>query len=165
MITLKDIIMEDFLNYKKPSMFLITCRCDWKCCIEQHIPITSCQNNNIINMSEKVFDYSDILNLYYSDDITKSIVIGGLEPLLQWDEVYGLIKYIRAYQNENNLIEDDIVIYTGYNKEEILQYIEQLKVFNNIIIKYGRYIPGRNSKYDDILGINLISDNQYSEKI
>ena len=157
--------MEDFLNYKKPSMFLITCKCDWKCCIEQCIPITSCQNNNIINMPEKVFDYSDILNLYYSNDITKSIVIGGLEPLLQWDEVYGLIKYIRAYQNENNLIEDDIVIYTGYNKEEILQYIEQLKVFNNIIIKYGRYIPGRNSKYDDILGINLISDNQYSEKI
>ena len=152
--------MEDFLNYKKPSMFLITCKCDWKCCIEQHMPITSCQNNNIVNMPEKVFDYSDILELYRSNDITKAIVIGGLEPFQQFDEVYGLIKFIRDHQ-----LDDDIIIYTGYNKEEILQYIEKLKVFNNIIIKYGRYIPGRNSKYDDILGITLISDNQYSEKI
>lgn len=152
--------MEDFLNYKKPSMFLITCKCDWKCCIEQHMPITSCQNNNIVSMSEKVFDYSDILKLYHSNDITKAIVFGGLEPFQQFDEMYGLIKFIRDHH-----IDDDIVIYTGYNKEEILQYIEKLKVFNNIIIKYGRYIPGRNSKYDDLLGVTLISDNQYSEKI
>lgn len=159
-IKLKDIIIEDFLNYKKPSMFLITCKCDWKCCIEQHMPITSCQNNNIVNMSEKVFEYSDILNMYYDNDISKAIVFGGLEPFQQFDEMCGLIKFIR-----DNQITDDIVIYTGYEKEEILQYIEKLKLFDNIIIKYGRYMPNRNSRFDEVLGVNLISDNQYAERL
>ena len=31
---IKDIIDEDFINYKKPSMFIGTVKCDWKCCIE-----------------------------------------------------------------------------------------------------------------------------------
>lgn len=159
-IKLKDIIMEDFLNYKKPSMFLITCRCDWKCCIEQHMPIQSCQNSEIINLTIKEFHYSDILKLYLNNDISQSVVFGGLEPFQQFEEMYGLIKFIR-----DNQITDDIVIYTGYEKEEILQYIEKLKIFDNIIIKYGRYMPNRNNRFDEVLGVNLISDNQYAERL
>ena len=29
-MNLKGVKLEDFVNYKKPSMFLITCFCDWK---------------------------------------------------------------------------------------------------------------------------------------
>ena len=40
-----------------------------------------------------------------------------------------------------------------------------LKKYKNIIIKFGRYIPNRPKKYDNILGIDLVSDNQYAEVI
>ena len=34
-----------------------------------------------------------------------------------------------------------------------------------IIIKWGRYIPNRPSRYDEILGVTLASDNQYGKQI
>lgn len=57
------------------------------------------------------------------------------------------------------------MVYTGYYKEEILEEIEQLKQYSNIIIKFGRYIPNEKKHYDEILGIDLASSNQYAEKI
>ena len=49
--------------------------------------------------------------------------------------------------------------------DEILSKIEDLLKFSNIIIKFGRYIPGQKPHYDEILGVNLASDNQYAEVI
>ena len=43
--------------------------------------------------------------------------------------------------------------------------INNLKQFPNIIIKFGRFIPNQQSHYDEVLGINLASDNQYAKKI
>ena len=43
--------------------------------------------------------------------------------------------------------------------------IEVLCDFENIVCKFGRYRPGQKSHYDPILGVNLISDNQYAIKI
>ena len=60
---------------------------------------------------------------------------------------------------------DDIVIYTGYNKDEVKEYIYWLSDFSNIIIKFGRYIPNQEKHFDEILGVYLSSDNQYAEKI
>ena len=37
--------------------------------------------------------------------------------------------------------------------------------FKNIIIKYGRYIPDQEPHYDEVLGVNLASDNQYAERL
>ena len=37
--------------------------------------------------------------------------------------------------------------------------------FTNIIIKFGRYIPNQKPHYDEVLGVNLASDNQYAERI
>ena len=135
---LKGIIDEDFINYKKPSMFLITSTCDWKCCKEAGVDISICQNN----------------------PITKAIVVGGLEPFDQFEELHNLIHYFRG-----NNCEDEFVIYTGYYPEEIEGYIYILKMFKNIIIKFGRYIPNSNNKYDEILGVTLVSDNQFAKKI
>ena len=42
-IALKGVKMEDFVQYKKPSMFLITSVCDWKCCYEHNFDINICQ--------------------------------------------------------------------------------------------------------------------------
>lgn len=96
---------------------------------------------------------------YINNPITEAMVMQGLEPFDSWEDLYNLIKELREYT------EDDVVIYTGYNKDELLDKIKKLSQFKNIIIKYGRYIPNQTSHYDENLGINLASYNQYSERI
>lgn len=159
-IHLKGVVMEDFVNYAKPSLFLITCKCDWKCCHEANIPITVCQNEPVVRQTTKEFLISSIYKAYIDNEITKAVVIGGLEPILQFEEVLSLLDYFRK-QNCN----DDFVIYTGYYKEEIGKEIEQLKKYPNVVLKYGRYKPNLISRYDDVLQITLVSDNQYAERI
>ena len=60
---------------------------------------------------------------------------------------------------------DDIIIYTGYDKNEIEDQIMILKKYKNIIVKFGRYVPGQQAHFDKVLGVELASDNQYAEKI
>jgi predicted DNA-binding protein (UPF0278 family) len=61
----------------------------------------------------------------------------------------------------------DIVIYTGFNKDEIEKELELIKLIakNRIIIKFGRFIPNSESIYDETLGVTLASKNQYAEQI
>lgn len=153
----KDIIFEDFINYKKPSMFIICPKCSFKCDIENGNKI--CQNSNLVNQPSIELTNKYIVDNYINNNITGAIVFGGLEPFDTFADLLTLIHDLRK------VTEDDIVIYTGYNKEEIEGYINMLSVFKNIIIKFGRFIPNNNSHYDNILGINLSSDNQYAEKI
>ena len=150
---------EDFLNYKKCSMFIGVSYCDWKCCKELNLPCSICQNNGWSNSPIKEISNKDIVNEYLKNDITESIVIGGLEPFLQFEE---LMSFISTFRKSSN---DDIVIYTGYYKTEIEDKIKLLQRFPNIIVKFGRYIPNRGSRFDDILGVVLASNNQYAEKI
>lgn len=157
---LKGVVMEDFINYMKPSLFLITSICDWKCCYESNLPVTTCQNESIIRQETKDFSNESIYQAYINNDISKSICIGGLEPMLQFNELYDLIKYFRD-QGCN----DEFVIYTGYNENEIDDKVNTLKQFNNIIIKFGRFKPNDESHYDEVLGIRLISSNQYGKRI
>ena len=80
--------------------------------------------------------------------------------MIQINEVIDLINLFR------NQCEDcPFVIYTGYYPNEISKELNLLKKYKNIIIKFGRYIPNRPKKYDNILGIDLVSDNQYAEVI
>lgn len=157
---LKGIIEEDFINYKKPSMFLITSTCDWKCCKEAGVDISICQNQPLSKEKIKTINDEKIFKRYINNPITKAIVVGGLEPFDQFEELHNLIHYFRG-----NNCEDEFVIYTGYYPEEIEGYIYFLKMFKNIIIKFGRYIPNSNNKYDEILGVTLVSDNQFAKKI
>lgn len=158
-MNLKFVKPEDFVNYKKCSLFLGTCYCDRKCCIENNLPCSICQNyprsNNPIKdiPNEKIFDF------YKKNNLMEAIIFGGLEPMKQFDE---MLEFISEFRNISN---DDIVIYTGYYPEEISDKIAQLTKFSNIIVKFGRYIPNKPNKYDEVLGITLASDNQYAEKI
>ena len=156
---LKFIKRDDFVNYKKCSMFLGTTSCDWKCCKENNLPCSTCQNHSWSNNPIKQFKDEIIIDMYLKDGLEESIVFGGLEPMLQFQELVSFIDKFRKVS------EDDIVIYTGYYKTEIEKEIEILKKYKNIIIKFGRYIPNRQSRYDEVLGVTLASDNQYAEKI
>ena len=152
------IIEEDFTNYKLPCMFISTTTCTFKC--EKETGIKCCQNSHLINKIPLDISFEMLYNIYINNPITKAIVVGGLEPFDQFEELHNLIHYFR----ENNC-EDEFIIYTGYYPEEIEGYVYFLKMFKNIIIKFGRYIPNRNNKYDEILGVTLASDNQFARKI
>ena len=154
---IKGITDEDFINYKKPCMVIAFPYCSFKC--DKECGKQVCQNGALANSPNINIEHMDLINRYLKNDITQSIVMQGLEPFDSWDDLFILIFLFRNYTN------DDIVIYTGYNKLEILDKIEMLKCFKNIIIKFGRYIPNVQSYYNDILGVTLASENQYSEKI
>ena len=157
---IKGLVDEDFVNYKKPSMFIGVSKCNWKCCIEQHIDVSVCQNSSLANSKDIDISIEEIFDRYINNPITKSIVIGGLEPFLQFNDVVYLISTFRQRK-----CSDDFVIYTGYYYKEIESAIKILLEFENIIIKYGRFIPNQTKHFDEILGVYLASDNQYAEKI
>ena len=79
---------------------------------------------------------------------------------MQIDEIISMIEFFRT-----NGIDDTFIIYTGYNKSEIVEIVERLKRYNNIIIKYGRYVPNDKEHLDSVIGVMLASSNQYAERI
>ena len=158
MMKIKYIIDENFQDYKKPSMMLATCYCDWKCLKELNLDISICQNSQIAQQKNIEVSIESIINRYLNNPITRAVVIGGLEPMLQFEEVLEFVKQFRKYSN------DDIVIYTGYYPEEIQDKIKELIQYKNIIIKFGRYIPNKDKRFDEVLGVWLASDNQFAVK-
>lgn len=156
----KGIIEEDFVNYKVPSMFINTCFCDFKCCTELGLDIGVCQNSPLAQSDTKEIADSVIYEHFISNPITKAVVIGGMEPMIQIDEIIDLISLFR----KNECIVP-FVIYTGYYPNEIQIEIERLQKFKFIIMKFGRFIPDKQHRYDSVLGIELSSDNQYAEQI
>lgn len=159
--TVKDIIYDDLINYKEPSTFIGCCCCDWKCCKEQNVNTSVCQNNSLYNLPNHQVTIDSIIECHIHDDISKAIVFGGLEPILQFEEMYNFIFRLRNKYK----CTDTVIIYTGYYPEEINYQISRLKIFSNIIIKFGRFVPNGNKKYDETLGVTLASDNQYAERI
>ena len=158
MIKIRGLVDEDFVNYKKPAMFIAFPYCTFKC--DKECGYSVCQNSSLVTNSEIIdIDEQKIVNRYIDNPITTSIVISGLEPFDSYKDLFILIKAFR----EKTL--DDIIIYTGYNKNEIENSIEELKQFKNIFIKFGRFIPNQEKHYDKVLQVTLASPNQYGEKI
>lgn len=156
---IKAITTEDFVNYRRPSMFIASAVCDWKCCRESG-GRDICQNTSLAESETTEISDEAILSAFVMNDITEAVVIGGLEPMLQADEVTGLLRLFRS-RGENC----PFVIYTGYNREEIEDELAKISAYENVIVKFGRFLPDRPHKFDPLLGVELSSDNQYAEKI
>ena len=156
---IKGIIDEDYLNYYKPAMTIMMPFCSFKC--DKECGQQVCQNSALADSKTIELPISNIIERYIKNDITESICFMGLEPFDSAGYVFLFIKKLRKHYH----IQDDVVIYTGYNKDEIQDKVEILKQFKNIIIKYGRFIPNQKPHKDEILGVKLASDNQYAERI
>lgn len=154
---LKAVREEWFQDYKKPSMFIAFPNCSFKC--EKESGIECCHNNTLSQAPNIEISTFDLINSYIRNPITEAIVIGGLEPFDDFEQLLVIISHCRVY------FDDDIVIYTGYKKPEIVNEIAVLSVFKNIIVKFGRFVPDDVPHYDPVLGIELASSNQYAESI
>jgi len=110
-------------------------------------------------METKSIEIKDLIKNFNYNLMSEAILFAGLEPMLQFDEVMSFITEFRMSNSE------DVVIFTGYNLEEIEDKVEILSQFNDIILKVGRYRPDLPSKYDEVLKIDLASSNQYAIKL
>lgn len=157
---LKNLVDEDFVNYKKPSMFIATSTCSFKCDKEAGCQI--CQNSDLATAPVIDILAEEIVERYVSNPITEAVVIGGLEP---FDDFLYLFDFIQEFRQKSK---DDIVIYTGYYPEEIKGKLYKLWLFDgrdNIIIKFGRFIPDSLPIHDELLGVNLASCNQKAMRL
>ena len=149
------IIEEDFVNYKKSAMTLEFPHCTFKCNKGHKKPV--CQNYHLRNSETLDIDSKVIINKYLKNPITEAIVMQGLEPFDSFDD---LMKFIDDFRQ---VCQDDIVIYSGYNEDEIKFELECLKTYDNIIVKFGRYLPNSKPTFDSILEVTLQSSNQYAK--
>ena len=146
-------------HYYKNGLLVATVSCDWKCLRETNLPLDICQNSHTCNMETKTIEVSELVKTFEDNLMSDCVIFAGLEPLLQIEEI---LNFINAFRETNN---EDIVIYTGYNEDEILDSLELLKKYNNIIVKFGRFVPDGRVTYDEVLKIKLISENQYAKII
>ena len=164
---IKGIIDEDFLNYKKPSMYIATSKCSFKC--DKECGRAVCQNSNLAHSPSHEITTEALIDRYLANPITKAIVISGMEPFDTPELIYEVVRVLR-----DGGVMDDVVIYTGYTeyeltlddsgRQEVATY-NWLKHYPNIYIKFGRFVPDQESHYDEVLGVMLASDNQYGKKV
>lgn len=156
---IKGYIEEDFSQYKFPTMTIATARCSFKCnelngkCI--------CQNWELVKKADIEISNQELINIYLKNPITKAICLGGLDPLDTFAEVLSFIKDFRMVSN------DTIIIYTGYSEGEVrlMGCWNMLAQYPNIILKVGRYIMDCEPHYDELLGVQLASPNQYAVRV
>lgn len=153
----KTVIDEDFTNYKRPSMVIASPSCTFKC--DKEYGAWVCQNSELALSPNIEIDDYQLIERYMGNKITSALVIAGLEP---FDDRCQMISFLNKFRFRTK---DDVVIYTGYKKEELEgnEYYEYLKHLENIVIKFGRFIPNQEKHYDNVLGVYLASDNQYAE--
>ena len=151
---------EDFVNYRKPSMFVIFPFCSFKCDKENGCNL--CQNSHLAQEPIIENGINNLITRYVDNPLTKSIVCGGLEPFDSANDLLDLVDTAREWYS----IKDDIIIYTGYTEEELQDNFtfQQITKYPNIVIKFGRFRPGHNGHYDEVLGVKLSSENQYAKR-
>lgn len=167
---IKGLIDEDFVNYKKPSMYIAFPNCSFKCDIENGGLF--CHNSALALKPDIEMDKEEIAKRYIDNPITEAIVLAGLEP---FDSELDLLPFIHTIREKYNC-NDPIIIYTGYTEDELERgkfgqgardaqktYWKLVKQMG-VIVKFGRYLPNEESHLDPILGVKLASHNQYAKE-
>jgi hypothetical protein len=155
---LKGIVDEDFVQYKKPCMTLMFPRCSFKC--EQRLKEKICQNSSLALSPDIEVNTYDVVKRFFNSKISKVLCCSGLEPFDSPEDLNKLITLLRFCDYEN-----EIIIYTGYTEEEVIENFSWIFAHKNLIIKFGRFIPNSEHIFDEILGVELMSNNQYAKHI
>ena len=156
---LKGIVDSDISNYKKISMFVITNTCSLKC--DKENGNNYCQNSGLLSSPDIEISADELYERYVKSKLSEALVIGGLEP---FDSIADLLEIMVTFRGVHKCT-DDIVIYTGYRKEEISSELFILRDYKPFIVKFGRYRPNQKPHFDEILGVELANDEQYAEYI
>ena len=155
-----DVLDVDSVNYKKLCMTIMFPYCSFKC--NKDAGTIVCQNYQSKGSELIDVEINELIKMYVENPLTEAIVMQGFEPFDSYNDLYALIyEFTRVSK-------DDIVIYTGYNKSEIQSEVLALCDLiecNNLIIKFGRYVPNDISVFDETLGVTLSSSNQYAEVV
>lgn len=153
---LKVILDETYGDFEKAAMLLVAPTCYQKC--------VGCQNLYLTNVRTKTYSDEYIVNRFLKNQFTEAIIIGGLEPLDDIDDVYSFVLNLLAMTYSAN--RPTLVIYTGYTLTELPELegwdeVETaLKMYNKALVKFGRYIPNKPSVWSPELGVYLASNNQ-----
>ena len=154
----KNIIDNDYSNYKTCSMFIGFPTCTFKC--ERDCDCKGmCQNTALANSPDIEVSAEYIVTRYLNNPLSHAIVCGGLEPFDTYSNLKDLLTKFREVSS------DDFVIYTGYTEQELINELRELSCFKNVIVKVGRFIPNQEKHFDQVLGVNLASNNQYGVKL
>lgn len=163
----KNVIDEDFVNYKYPAMFIGCHSCTFKC--DQLAGQPVCQNGALAAAADIEVNPFALAKRFCANPLTCAVVFGGLEPLDDADTVEIFMIYLRTLEQLRHLPTADVVIYTGYTEEEAWKqnhdFMNYLCRDPASIVKFGRYLPGQQPHFDEVLGINLSSDNQYAKRM
>lgn len=149
----------DLVNYKDPTFLIASgISCTFKC--DRECGQDVCQNLPLVK--EPIINYtiSNAIWRYDRQSLSTSVTFQGLEPL---DNMIQLMWFITEFRKTHN---DKIIIWTGYTEEECEAFIALLKELNlhNIIIKFGRFIPGKESHIDELLSVPLANPEQYAKE-
>lgn len=156
-IEVKGIIWEDTVNYKKICTTLMMPNCSFKCDKENGTQV--CQNWELAAAPSQTVLINSFMRRYKENPLTEALVLQGLEPFDSLIDIYTVAAGLSDFN-----ITDDLVIYTGYTREELGSKIKPLYTIpGHLIIKWGRYIPNQKPHFDPVLGVYLASDNQYGE--
>ena len=168
----KGIIDEDFVNYREPSITISMPYCDFKC--DKDAGKLVCQNRNLTSLPILNIHTSTIIARYVNNPITKAITFQGLEPFYvdrtqNKDSYTELLNFIRVLRSTYS-VKDPVIIFTGYSEDEcnnqgfLTPFITNDHL-NNVVVKFGRYIPDQEPHLDPVLGVKLSSDNQYAKYV
>lgn len=168
---IKGITDECFSDYKAPAMYIAFPKCSFKC--DKELGANYCQNSQLAKEPTIEIEKENLIERYLKNPITEAIVFGGLEP---FDSELDLLPFVDCLRRQYKC-NDKIIIYTGYTEGELQrgewgngtqekqkQYWSSLISYGNIIIKFGRFRPNEEPHFDDILGVNLASKNQYAKE-
>lgn len=134
--------------------------CTFKCDKESKCQI--CQNWQIRNQKTMTVDLMKLIERYDKNVLAKSITFQGLEPL---DNLKQLLWFIYHFRKEHH---DPLYIWTGYTEEEcedLIYFLKDKMKYDNIFIKFGRFVPNCEKHFDKELKVYLASPNQYCKKI
>jgi len=142
-------------DYKETGLLVAFPKCTFKCCKETNF----CQNSELTKQENIEIDVYNIVKMF-NPEIHKALIFGGLEPLDSYVDMMLLIEAFRGKYNR------PVIIYTGFTEKEVESTgaFAWFNFFGNIIVKYGRYVPNEKSHFDEVLGVNLASNNQYAVK-